>query len=47
MMMAATTGGRERRKFPWELVIIGILVAVAIGLLIYAFLPPTPPPYVK
>jgi hypothetical protein len=44
-----TSGGverRERRAFPWEFLIIAALLAIAVGLLVYAFLPPAPPPYV-
>jgi len=40
----ATEGGR-RRGFPWVWVISGALLAIAIGLIIYAFLPAAPPPY--
>jgi hypothetical protein len=35
-----------RRGFPWELLIVAVLFVVAIGIIIYALLPPTPPPYV-
>ena len=35
-----------RRGFPWEWVLIGVLLAVGLGLVIYAFLPPAAPPYV-
>ena len=34
------------RGFPWEWVVIGILLAFGVGLVIYAFLPPAAPPYV-
>jgi len=39
-------GGRPGRGFPWVWIISGVLLAVAVGLIIFAFLPPAPPPYV-
>ena len=34
-----------KRRFPWEWVIICLLLAVGVGLIVYAFLPPVRPPY--
>ncbi|MEM2704486.1 MAG: hypothetical protein QXR45_15165 [Candidatus Bathyarchaeia archaeon] len=34
------------RSFPWQWILIALLACVAVGLLVFALLPPTPPPYV-
>jgi len=39
--------GAERRRFPWELIVVLILIGVAVALVTFALLPPAPPPYVK
>ena len=41
-------GGTEvrRRRFPAAFLIIAAVVAIALGLIIFGLLPPTPPPYV-
>ncbi|MEM1559976.1 MAG: hypothetical protein QXP57_07165 [Nitrososphaerota archaeon] len=35
-----------RRRFPWEWLIVLLLLGVAIVLIVSAFLPPAPPPYI-
>ena len=41
----ATETRERRRRVPWELIIAIILLVLALGLIVFAILPPTPPPY--